>query len=53
MDWVISVQGSNYSFVKEFFAAIDDVELGWSAPFTPQVVPLLIRQLEDLHMESH
>ena len=47
------MQGSDYSFVKELFAAIDDVSLGWSAPFSPEIIPILLRQLEDLGLESH
>lgn len=43
MGWVKSVEGSDYSFVKEFFAAIDNSSLGWAAPFDTEALPVLLR----------
>lgn len=43
MGWVKSVEGSDYSFVKEFFAAIDNSSLGWAAPFDTEALPILLR----------
>ena len=44
--WISTLEGAEYSFVKEFFAAIDHKELGWPAPFSVETVPVLLRYLE-------
>jgi len=33
VEWISSQEGAQYSFVKEFFAAIDDANYGWPTPF--------------------
>jgi hypothetical protein len=46
-EWVTTLdERTQYSFVKEFFAAVDDKEHGWPAPFNYQAVPILLRLLE-------
>ena len=45
-EWISTLEGAEYSFVKEFFAAIDHHELGWPAPFNAESVPVLLRYLE-------
>ena len=45
--WISEFEdGANYSYVKEFFAAIDSNTYGWPAPFNEQAVPILLRLLE-------
>lgn len=47
IDWISSLEsGAKYSYVKEFFAAIDDVKDGWPAPLNDQSAPILLRLLE-------
>jgi hypothetical protein len=46
-EWVTTLdEQTQYSFIKEFFAAVDDKEHGWPAPFNFQSVPILLRLLE-------
>ena len=33
-EWIQTQKGAEYSFVKEFFAAIDHAEKAWPAPFS-------------------
>ena len=43
MDWFDSVQGSDYSFAKEFFAAVDSADEGFPAPFNSEQIPIMGR----------
>lgn len=52
-DWVSSLQDTKYSFVKEFFAAIDDTRNGWPTPFNNESVPISLRLLEKYWISEH
>ncbi len=53
INWIENLQETNYSFVKEFFAAIDDAEFGWPMPFNYQSVPMVLRLLEKYWVSEH
>ncbi len=40
------MEDTSYSYVKEFFAAIDDTYYGWPKPFNYESVPILLRLLD-------
>lgn len=46
-DWILSLKGTKYSFVKEFFAAVDHAEMAWPAPFSHDTVPVALRYLSN------
>ena len=46
MDWFASVEGSHYSFAKEFFAAIDTPDFSYPAPLNSQAIPVQMRLFE-------
>ena len=41
--WFASVEGSQYDYSMELFAAIDDVNAGFPAPFNKEIIPILMR----------
>lgn len=41
--WCSEVHQSDYSFVKEFFAGIDDSEKGFAMPFNEEALPIFLR----------
>ena len=43
MQWFATVEGSRYSFAKEFFAAIDTPDYSYPAPFNSQSIPVQMR----------
>jgi hypothetical protein len=53
ISWIQSLDDAKYSFVKEFFAAIDDAKFGWPLPFNYQAVPLTLRLLEKYWVSEH
>ena len=44
-DWFEEVQGREYSFTKDFFAAIDTPYHSFPAPFNAEAVPVYLRLL--------
>lgn len=41
--WFESVQGSEYDYSMELFAAVDNVSAGFPAPFNTEIIPILMR----------
>jgi hypothetical protein len=52
-EWLETLQNTEYSYVKEFFAAIDHSTEGWPAPFTQQSVSILFRLFDKYWHSTH
>ena len=53
VEWISSLEGVKYSFVKEFFAAMDSSTYGWPTPFNEQSAPIILRLLEKYWFSSN
>ena len=49
MDWFKTVDGSEYDFAAEMFAAFDHPDLGVPPPFNSEVIPIMLRLSDSWH----
>ena len=50
INWYLRVEGSPYSEVREFFAAVDHATEAFPPPFNSQSVPVNLRVFYELHL---
>jgi hypothetical protein len=52
INWFMRVEGSHYSMVREFFAAVDSPDESFPPPFNTESVPINLRLFHELHLGS-